>query len=133
MKKTVLALMISRSSGVLLSVKWRHRHSDQHRLATYIRSPSPLFTMSVLNVTGEEADPVKSFVFREVSEFCKKRRQDDLIDKEEIERQHREERLEKNKAWRMRRAERGTRNTEIKWDEEDKDIQQKRKRGCDIL
>ena len=90
-------------------------------------------TMSVLNITGENADPVKGFVFREVSEFCKKRRQDDLIDKEEMERQQREERVEKNKAWRMRRAEkRGNTdtNSEINWDDDD---QERRKRSCDIL
>ena len=85
--------------------------------------------MSVLNITGENADPVKSFVFREVSEFCK--RQDDLIDREEIERQQREERVEKNKAWRMRRAERrGQTDLGFNWDEED---QERRKRSCDIL
>ena len=89
--------------------------------------------MSVLNITGENADPVKGFVFREVSEYCKKRRQDDLIDKEEMERQQREERVEKNKAWRLRRAEkRGNTNTnsEINWDDDD---QERRKRSCDIL
>ena len=39
--------------------------------------------MSVLNLTGEDADPVKSFVFREVSEYCRKKDQDDRISKEE--------------------------------------------------
>ena len=87
--------------------------------------------MSVLNITGENADPVKGFVFREVSEFCKKRRQDDLIDKEEMERQQREARLERNKAWRMRREEKkDNTNAEINWNQED---QERRKRSCDIL
>lgn len=108
----------------------------QHRTiqeAPDIRYYQGSLTMSVLNITGENADPVKGFVFREVSEFCKKRRQDDLIDKEEMERQQREERVEKNKAWRLRRAEkRGNTNTnsEINWDEDD---QERRKRCCDIL
>ena len=87
--------------------------------------------MSVLNITGENADPVKGFVFREVSEFCKKRRQEDLVDKEEMERQQREERVEKNKAWRKSRAERrGYTNSEINWEEEG---QGRRKRSCVIL
>ena len=108
----------------------------QHRTiqeAPDIRYYQGSLTMSVLNITGENADPVKGFVFREVSEFCKKRRQDDLIDKEEMERQQREERMEKNKAWRLRRAEkRGNTNTnsEINWDDDD---QERRKRCCDIL
>lgn len=108
----------------------------QHRTiqeAPDIRYYQGSLTMSVLNITGENADPVKGFVFREVSEFCKKRRQDDLIDKEEMERQQREERVEKNKAWRLRRAEkRGNTNTnsEINWDDDD---QERRKRCCDIL
>ena len=108
----------------------------QHRTiqeAPDIRYYQGSLTMSVLNITGENADPVKGFVFREVSEFCKKRRQDDLIDKEEMERQQREERVEKNKAWRLRRAEkRGNTNTnsEINWDDDD---QERRKRSCDIL
>ena len=141
---TVLALSMSSQNQW-----WKWLHSDKLRRYkdTYNKHNTGLFylggswhrynlgllTMSVLNITGENADPVKGFVFREVSEFCKKRRQDDLIDKEEMERQQREERVEKNKAWRLRRAEkRGNNdtNSEINWDDDD---QERRKRSCDIL
>ena len=90
--------------------------------------------MSVLNLTGEDADPVKSFVFREVSEYCRKKDQDDRISKEEMERQKKEERIEKNRAWRQRRSDNSAKTKpDITWKDDAELIDNNKSTKCDIL
>ena len=92
------------------------------------------FQMSVLNLTGEDADPVKSFVFREVSEYCRKKDQDDRISKEEMERQKKEERIEKNRAWRQRRSDNSVKTKpDITWKDDAELIDNNKSTKCDIL
>ena len=95
------------------------------------RHPCRVLAMSVLNITGEEADPVRSFVFREVLEYSKKRNEEDIISKEELERQKRDDRVEKNKAWRLKRAGCDKSRPTIKWDETE--ATNSRNKKCDIL
>ena len=93
-----------------------------------------MFLMSVLNLTGEDADPVRSFVFREVSEYCKKKNEDDRISKEELEKQKKEERIEKNRAWRQRRAARCDKTkSDISWNDDAELMDNKTSNKCDIL
>ena len=90
--------------------------------------------MSVLNLTGEDADPVKSFVFREVSEYCRKKDQNDRISKEEMERQKKEERIEKNRAWRQRRSDNSVKTKpDITWKDDAELIDNNKSTKCDIL
>ena len=59
--------------------------------------------MSAFNITGEEADPVKSFVFREFREYASRRKAEETEAKDQLERLRAEERKERNKDWRLSR------------------------------
>ena len=91
--------------------------------------------MSILNITGEEADPVRGFLIREVSEMCRKRNESDRVSKEDLERQKRDERMLKNKEWRQRRAasKRDQANTELSWQDEPNDSNENKASKCEIL
>ena len=60
--------------------------------------------MSAFNITGEEADPVKGFVFREFREYCKRKKDEDTEEKDQLEKLRSEERKQRNKEWRESRA-----------------------------
>ena len=82
-------------------------------------------------IKGEEADPVKSFVFREITGYSKRRHEEDEIIKDELEQQKREERLKKNKAWRSRRTSQDRKKSKLIWD--DTDVESEKSSKCHIL
>ena len=92
--------------------------------------------MSVFNITGEEADPVKGFIFREVAESCKIKRQCSKEEKEAQMKQEREDRIMKNKAWRMKRKEQ---REVVKLDfktagvKDDQETESRNRKNCVIL
>ena len=63
--------------------------------------------MSAFNITGEEADPVKGFVFREFREYCNRKKAEDTEAKDQLDKLRSEERKQRNKAWRQSRAKQG--------------------------
>ena len=71
--------------------------------------------MSAFNITGEEADPVKSFVFREFREYASRRKAEETEAKDQLERLRAEERKQRNKDWRLSR-DRQTRAPARSWD-----------------
>ena len=79
-------------------------YTDQSEVKT-----SPVNTtidMSCLNLTGEEADPVKAFIFRELFDASKKHEEEEKEQTENEEKRKQEERKEKNRKWRQQREER---------------------------
>ena len=63
--------------------------------------------MSAFNITGEEAAPVKGFVFREFREYCNQKKAEDTEAKDQLDKLRSEERKQRNKAWRQSRAKQG--------------------------
>ena len=59
--------------------------------------------MSALNMTGEEADPVKGFIFREFREYSNRRRTEDAEVRDQLDKLRQEERKQRNKEWRQTR------------------------------
>ena len=62
--------------------------------------------MSALNITGEEADPVKGFLLRELREYSNRRKAEHEEAKDQVDRLRQEERKRKNKEWREQRQSR---------------------------
>ena len=60
--------------------------------------------MSVLNITGEGTNPAKSFLLREVSEFCKIKKKNENEVQKQCEAEKREKRIELNRKWRNNRS-----------------------------
>ena len=60
--------------------------------------------MSAFNITGEEADPVKGFVFRELREYSNRRKAEETEAKDQLDKLRSEERKQRNKEWRQSRA-----------------------------
>ena len=63
--------------------------------------------MSAFNITGEEADPVRSFVFREFREYSNRRRAEETEAKDQLDKLRAEKRKQRNKDWRQSRDRRG--------------------------
>ena len=47
---------------------------------------------------------MRGFLIREVTEMCRKSNETDRVNKEELEKRKRDQRMMKNKEWRQRRA-----------------------------
>ena len=77
--------------------------------------------MSLVNLTGQDADPVKALVFRELREASVRRRDRERLDKEDEENRKADERREQNRRWREKRAERRRfrEDIDIEWESED--------------
>ena len=63
--------------------------------------------MSAFNITGEEADPVRSFVFREFREYSNRKKAEETEAKDQLDKLRAEERKQRNKDWRQSRDRRG--------------------------
>ena len=59
--------------------------------------------MSAFNITGEEADPVRSFVFREFREYSNRKKAEETETKDQLDKLRSEERKQRNKEWRQSR------------------------------
>ena len=59
--------------------------------------------MSAFNITGEEADPVKGFVFRELREYSNRKKAEETEAKDQLDKLRSEERKQRNKEWRQSR------------------------------
>ena len=68
------------------------------------RERQEITVMSAFNITGEEADPVKSFVFREFREYCSRKKAEEREARDQLSQLRSEERKQRNKAWRQSRA-----------------------------
>ena len=90
--------------------------------------------MSFLNLSGEEADPVKALIFRELRDSSRRGKEEERAQKEEEEIRSQEERREKNRRWRQLREERekSRTDTEVNWDEEI-ESNTKKKKMCVLL
>ena len=66
-----------------------------------------ILDMSLLNLTGEDADPVKALVFRELRDASVRRKEEEKMVRKEEEIRSLEERKQKNRIWRERREEKG--------------------------
>ena len=90
--------------------------------------------MSFLNLTGEDADPVKALVFRELRDASKRKKEEDQLLKDEEENRRLEERKEKNRRWRQLREEREKEQEipEFSWGEEN-ESKIKKKTTCICL
>ena len=79
-----------------------------------------ILDMSLLNLTGEDADPVKALVFRELWGESKRRKEEEDLVKEEEDSRMVEEKKEKNRRWRERREEREKERAvlDLNWEEE---------------
>ena len=72
--------------------------------------------MSALNITGEEADPVKGFFFRELREYSKRRKAEQEEAKDQQDRLRQEERKRRNKEWReQREGRKGSSDPSLDW------------------
>ena len=85
--------------------------------------------MSVLNITGEGANPAKSFVLREVSEFYKMKKKNENEVQKQSEVEKREKRIELNRKWRNNRS-MDKHDEIIVWTEES---DSKAKKNCQII
>ena len=87
--------------------------------------------MSALNITGEEADPVKGFFFREFREYSKRKKAEQKEARDELDKLRQEERKRKNKEWRQQRRTRAAAPDGLEWTSEVNDSE--RQKCCAIL
>ena len=89
--------------------------------------------MSALNITGEEADPVKGFLFREFREYSLRRKAENEETKDQMDKLRQEERKRKNQEWRQQRQCRKQFSVQsLDWNSEPNDADSKEK-CCAIL
>ena len=93
--------------------------------------------MSLLNLTGEDADPVKALVFRELRDASVRRKEEEKVLNKEEEIRAMEERKERNRRWREKREKKESSTLDINWeeesDQESRDQRRKKHKSCICL
>ena len=78
---------------------------------------------------------MRGFLIREVTEMCRKSNETDRVNKEELEKRKRDQRMMKNKEWRQRRAasKRDQAQSDLSWQDGPNDTKQNKANKCEIL